>query len=141
MELFSPSLKLFPEKNFLYFFKKKSPPWNFFEYFLKQMFFLSFRKWEVLAPTLKKLLIFQEGTFQAQKMRMSTWKHFLHFRKWNFLAPILRKFIVKKLLYVIFFIRIFFNRVWSIRIIIRSFYGVSNKLKHIFFFSNIFPFF
>ena len=74
---------IFPEmepltllRNFLYFIKKS------FSYILENGTFFSFRKWK-----LSKLLIFQEVTFQARKMKKDPiLKKLLIFRKWNFLA-------------------------------------------------------
>ena len=61
MELFSSNLKIKNKstlKNFLYFFSKKS--------------FLIFWEMELSIPKIKKFLIFQEGTFQAQKIKKKT---------------------------------------------------------------------
>ena len=44
---------------------------------------------------LLKKLIFQEGTFRAQKIfKKRSKKNFLYFRKWNFLAPSLKNFYI-----------------------------------------------
>ena len=61
MELFSPSLKFFPGKTFLCFFLEKITLESFLT-FSQKKFFLYFVKWNFLAPSLKKLLIFLEGT-------------------------------------------------------------------------------
>ena len=117
-----------------------------------EKFFLYFRKWNFLA------LIFKKSLYSLQR------KLFLFFWKWNSalftpsfknkrnppqkteakLSYILENgtciawnfiiFSLKKKLYLIFFIRVFFTR-----IIRRNFYVVSNKLLNglLFFFSNI----
>ena len=50
-------------------------------------------------------------------------------------------YFLKKVLYLIFFIRIFFIRIFFIRIIRRNFFVVSNKIWLLLFFNNIFTFF
>ena len=91
---------------------------NFFIFFQKKKFFSYFEKWNFLVPSLRKFLhfpknsfsyilvifsqekafllfwemelfIFQEETFQAQKLKKKTnhsEKNFLYFGKWNYLA-------------------------------------------------------
>ena len=58
-------------------------------YFIKRKFFISGGR------NPKRLLIFQELTFQAQKIINQLLKSFLHFKKWNFLATILKNFLNK----------------------------------------------
>ena len=95
MELFSPSLKFFKEKNFLFFSKKnyKNPLWKDFLYFLKKTFSYIL-KMELSSLKIKILLIFQGGLFQVGKLKNPLWKNFLFFLKksfsYIFLAPILK---------------------------------------------------
>ena len=99
--------------------------------------FVVFWEMDLSSPTLKKLLYF----FQKQ--------FFFSFRS-ELGQPRKQKLsiLLEKLLYfsktisrLMFFIRIFLIRILSIRIIIRNFYFVSNKLRLLFFFNNIFTFF
>ena len=59
MELFSPSLKFFPEKNLLYFFLKKKHSKKLSYIFSKKLF-LILQEMELSSPKIKKL---QERTF------------------------------------------------------------------------------
>ena len=93
-------------------------------------------------PTLIKFIIFREMKLSSCKHK-KLWYFFkkgvsLYFRKWKFLAAKLKDFLYfsQIILYLIFFIRIF-----SIRIINRNYYDISNKLRRLFFLSNIFTFF
>ena len=76
MELSSPKIK-----NFLMFSQK--------------IVFLIFQEMKRYNPKLKKLLIFQVGTFSAQKIKKNySEKNFLYFREWNFLALSLKRIII-----------------------------------------------
>ena len=89
---FKPKLKKYIKKNpckksfYIFWYFEK---WNFlavilrnFLYFLKRMLSLYL---ENVNP--KKLLIFEEVTFWAQKIKSPLWEKFSYFAKWNFLAP------------------------------------------------------
>ena len=90
---------------------KKKSLWKNFLYFLNKKFFLYFGKWNFLAlrlknslyflkknfsgisgngTFLKKLPIFQKGTFRVRKAKKKLGKNFLYFGKWNFLVPSLK---------------------------------------------------
>ena len=84
-------LILFQEKVFL-IFSEMEPPWlkikKFLVFFQKKVF-LIFPEMELSSSKLKKLFIFQEGIFQAQKIKKfhseKIFCTFLYFVKWNFL--------------------------------------------------------
>ena len=89
---FKPKLKKYIKKTpckksfYIFWYFEK---WNFlavilrnFLYFLKRMLSLYL---ENVNP--KKLLIFEEVTFWAQKIKSPLWENFSYFAKWNFLAP------------------------------------------------------
>ena len=69
------------------------------------------------------------------------YEHFMNRLKSALYSTILYLIFFFKIFFIrIFFIRIFFIRIFSIRIR-RKFYVISNILRHLFFFNNIFIFF
>ena len=95
--------------------------------------FLIFGKWIFLAPTLRNSYIFFLY-FKRNFQKLEKEEFFCkYFAKWNFLAPRLKKFLnfSKKIFISNFLQRIFFIRIFSIRIIKGSFYFVSNILRYL----------
>ena len=122
MELSSLKIKKISWGNFPSLKNKKHPLWKKFLYFGKWNFLLHFGR-ELAKSEKQKFLIFQEMELSSPKIK-----------KKNYIF-------LKKKFYLIFFIRIFFISILSIRIIRRNVYVFSNKLKCFFFFSNILTFF
>ena len=118
---------------------------------------LVFQEMGFSSPNIKKN---SGGDFQSLQNKKTLWKNFLYFGKWNLLAPSLKNFCIfsknnfsyisggnlqnpkiGKILYLIFFIRIFCIKIFPIRIIRGSFYLSSNKLRPFFSLKTHFTFF
>ena len=119
--------------------------------FVQKIFFIYFRS-KLTEPEKQKKIRFDEishifpkyvSYISGDNLQSLKNKHVLYFKKWNFLAPKLKRFLYfsKQLSIHNFLHQNFFITIFSIRIFRENIYIVSNILRHLFFFNNIFTFF